>query len=402
MDKYSIPVSLSVDEKNVSQMFSDMDKSRLSCPQVCPSLIDGKEANFIQCPKADDENNPTALTISTQNCSQFLKYRGYILQSMSKEEEEFPVAFSILVYCCPHQVEALLRAIYRPQNYYCIHIDSKCSGTFKKCMRSLADCLPNVFIATKLERVKWGSFGVVAAELSCMKDLLRYKKWKYLINLTGQEFPLKTNLQIVRILKILNGANDINAKIIPKKRFRILFNYDDEGRVIGKKEPLPFNMTFLSGSTHITATREFVNFTINNPKAQVYIKWVNGTKIPDETVFSILNGNPQFGVPGAYKGPLSSINDVPFLSRYKIWSDDVNGICGGYFRRGVCVFGPDDLPQLVNRFELFANKFTGNDPHQVITRRCLDEWLFNRTKNEYLRRYAFDLRPYPSLPQVYP
>lgn len=92
-----------------------------------------------------------------------------------------------------------------------------------------------------------------------------------------------------------------------KKRFRILFNYDDEGRVIGKKEPLPFNMTFLSGSTHITATREFVNFTINNPKAQVYIKWVNGTKIPDETVFSILNGNPQFGVPGAYKGQIFTV-----------------------------------------------------------------------------------------------
>ncbi|CAE1312489.1 GCNT1 [Acanthosepion pharaonis] len=267
MDKYSIPVSLSADEKKVSQIFSDIEKSRLSCPQVCSSLIAGKEANFIQCPKADDENNPTALTSSTQNCSQFLKYRGYILRSMTKEEEQFPVAFSILVYCCPHQVEALLRAIYRPQNYYCIHIDSKSSGTFKKCMRSLADCLPNVFIATKMEKVKWGNFGVVAAELSC---------------------------------------------------------------------------------------------------------------------------------------PLSSINAVPFLSRYKIWSDDVNGICGGYYRRGVCVFGPDDLPRLVNRFELFANKFTGNNPDNVITRRCLDEWLFNRTRNEYLRRYTFDLRPYHSLPQVYP
>ena len=46
----------------------------------------------------------------------------------------------------------------------------------------------------------------------CMDDLLKsHIKWKYFINLTGQEFPLKTNLELVRILKSLDGANSMDG-----------------------------------------------------------------------------------------------------------------------------------------------------------------------------------------------
>ena len=37
--------------------------------------------------------------------------------------------------------------------------------------------------------------------------------FRYFINLTGQEFPLKTNGEIVEILKILNGANNMEGTI---------------------------------------------------------------------------------------------------------------------------------------------------------------------------------------------
>lgn len=38
-----------------------------------------------------------------------------------------------------------------------------------------------------------------------------YVKWRYFINLTGQEFPLKTNKELVKILKSFKGANDISG-----------------------------------------------------------------------------------------------------------------------------------------------------------------------------------------------
>ncbi len=48
----------------------------------------------------------------------------------------------------------------------------------------------------------------------CMHDLWRRSvRWRYFINLTGREFPLKTNLELVRILTTYNGSNDIDGTL---------------------------------------------------------------------------------------------------------------------------------------------------------------------------------------------
>lgn len=111
------------------------------------------------------------------------------------------------------QVLHLLRAIYRPQNYYCIHVDSKSDPQFREVITTITYCLNNVFLSSRSVDVKWGTFTVLEPELICMEDLWKYKAWKYFINLTGQEFPLKTNLEIVRILTAYRGANDVSASV---------------------------------------------------------------------------------------------------------------------------------------------------------------------------------------------
>lgn len=63
----------------------------------------------------------------TEDCESFRSERGYILRPMSRDEEEFPIAFSILMYRDIEQMERMLRAIYAPQNAYCIHVDRKVS-----------------------------------------------------------------------------------------------------------------------------------------------------------------------------------------------------------------------------------------------------------------------------------
>jgi len=52
---------------------------------------------------------------------------------------------------------------------------------------------------------------VLLPEINCMHDLMRYyrRQFRYFINLTGQEFPLRTNLELVRIARIFNGSNDV-------------------------------------------------------------------------------------------------------------------------------------------------------------------------------------------------
>jgi len=149
----------------------------------------------------------------SRDCDHFVTERRYITSPVSKEEEDFPLAFSILIFQDVEQFERLLRAIYRPQNFYCIHVDKKSDKFVHDTAAGISRCFPNVFVATQWYDVAWGTFSVVEPELACMEELLKYKKWKYFINLTGQEFPLKTNWEIVRILKKFNGANNLEGTV---------------------------------------------------------------------------------------------------------------------------------------------------------------------------------------------
>ena len=71
-----------------------------------------------------------------RNCSVFLSDRKYISTPLNKEEEGFPIAFSIMVYKDMVQVERMFRLIYRPQNLYCFHVDSKSDRDFYRAMRA--------------------------------------------------------------------------------------------------------------------------------------------------------------------------------------------------------------------------------------------------------------------------
>lgn len=64
----------------------------------------------------------------TADCPSFIKKRKYITEPLSKEEAEFPIAYSIVVHHKIEMLDRLLRAIYMPQNFYCIHVDKKIRG----------------------------------------------------------------------------------------------------------------------------------------------------------------------------------------------------------------------------------------------------------------------------------
>ena len=108
--------------------------------------------------------------------------------------------------------ERLLRAIYRPQNYYCIHVDLTADPMVYSAVEAVAACFDNVMLASYRLDVQWSSYTVLEPDLICMEQLWKYKDWFYFINLTGEEFPLRTNLELVRIFKILDGANAVAAQ----------------------------------------------------------------------------------------------------------------------------------------------------------------------------------------------
>jgi len=147
-------------------------------------------------------------------CTQYISQRRFTMQPLSGEEAAFPLAFSIVMFRDVELFERLLRAIYRPQNFYCVHVDKKSASAIHKAVAAIASCFSNVFIAPYVVDVQWGTYTVLEPEIICMEALLSHsRKWRYFINLTGQEFPLKTNWDIVKILKVLRGANNIEGTI---------------------------------------------------------------------------------------------------------------------------------------------------------------------------------------------
>lgn len=164
-----------------------------------------KQENETRIPTSD-----RSYIFDSQRCQEFITNRQYITKSVDDEEANFSIAFSILMFKDVEQTERLLRMIYRPQNYYCIHVDFKSPPETYEAISSIAECFPNVILASHRSDVRWGEFSVLEPDLTCMKDLLKWR-WKYFINLTGQEMPLKTNYQLVQILSVFNGANDVEC-----------------------------------------------------------------------------------------------------------------------------------------------------------------------------------------------
>ena len=71
----------------------------------------------------------------TESCEDFIKSRGYIMSSLTKEEEDFPIAYSIVWFRDPELFERLFRSVYRPQNFYCIHLDDKVRREFYEVLK---------------------------------------------------------------------------------------------------------------------------------------------------------------------------------------------------------------------------------------------------------------------------
>ncbi|XP_064597380.1 beta-1,3-galactosyl-O-glycosyl-glycoprotein beta-1,6-N-acetylglucosaminyltransferase-like [Liolophura sinensis] len=322
----------------------------------------------------------------TSDCTHFKLFRGYITDHLSTEEMNFPIAFSIIMYKDIEQTERLLRAIYQPQNYYCIHVDGKSEDSIKNGMKAVAKCFDNVFLVEKPVAVVWGKFTVLEAELLCMKELWAYQKWKYFINLTGQEFPLKTNFELVKILKAYNGSNNLEGTRESANKDRWI-----------QAGPPPHGIIPTKGSVHIAASRGFVGFLLKNQIALDFLEWVKKTSIPDETFFSTLNHNPHLGVPGSYKGrPETDLTSYHFLTRYKIWDGGMfSRPCKGKYHNSICIFGTDDLPSLTLQPHLFANKFHWD--FQPYAWDCLEEWHFNKTRDGFLHKTDFDVSYYKTL-----
>lgn len=248
---------------------------------------------------------------ATSRCQAYIQARGYATH-VPEEEAEFPLAYSITIHKHADQFERLLRVIYRPNNYYCIHVDKKSSKKLHAAIKAIADCFDNVFVASKLEVVVYGGFTRLQADLNCMEDLFhRYTDWKYLLNLAGTELPLKSNKELVYLLKLYKGRNIVgkNHKVLPsrwKQRYLTrVVNMTGSIKVVNKTNTKPpFNLTMIKGSAYAIFSRDMIGYILHDPLPIKFLKWCSHTYSPDEHYWATLNdldGNPHLKTPGASK-----------------------------------------------------------------------------------------------------
>ncbi|KAA0719918.1 Beta-1,3-galactosyl-O-glycosyl-glycoprotein beta-1,6-N-acetylglucosaminyltransferase 4 [Triplophysa tibetana] len=349
--------------------------------EVGKCLVVRRNKKYVEPP---DKN----IVNATSDCVRFLASQGFNELQGSEFEREFPLAYSLVVHKNADLVERLLRAIYMPHNVYCIHYDLKSSDDFKSAMQGLASCLPNVFIASKLERVQYAGISRLKADLNCLYDLLESEvKWKYVINLCGQDFPLRTNAELVSDLQTLKGMNMVESKRPGGKMQRWSFHHalkNDKAEyheypvsTSEDKPPPPHNIEMFVGSAYFTLSREFALFVQWSSLAKDFLFWSEDTFSPDEHFWATLVRVP--GVPGEVPRSDPDITELHSKTRLVKWSyleENLYPPCTGDHIRSVCIFGVGELRWLLNYGHWFANKVDPNvDPILI---ECLEVKLLGK------------------------
>ena len=288
---------------------------------------------------------------------------------MTKDEEQLPIAYAFTIYKGARLFERILRAIYMPNNVYCIHIDKKSPEVFRRAIHAIIRCLPNVFISAVSTDVIWAHFSVVQAQLNCVEELLQSPvKWKYYISLVGQDFPLYENKEIVRALHILKNHNSIESLPMPKARVmrtKFVHIFKNDGSYVQKtkpKSPPPHNISIFKGSTHIVAIREFVDFVLHSKIGKDFTEFLKDTLVPDETIYASLQQHPL--APGGIHG-----KQIGWISRALIWLRNTRQICHGTWVRSLCWIDVEDLRWALgeeNKKKLFVHKIPFNFNEELI------------------------------------
>ncbi|XP_039988188.1 beta-1,3-galactosyl-O-glycosyl-glycoprotein beta-1,6-N-acetylglucosaminyltransferase 3 [Xiphias gladius] len=375
----------SLSDLRIPQQFSS---DLLGCSAIINGDIEGKKSELevlLASRKRQNILSEDFYLNVTKDCQAYIERRGFITVPLSEEENDFPIAYSMVIHEKIEMFERLLRALYAPQNIYCVHVDQKSSKEFQKAVEAIVACLPNVFLASKLEIVVYASWSRVQADLNCMKDLLNsHIQWRYLLNTCGSDFPIKTNGEIVKALKALNGRNSLESEATSdSKKGRWMYHYNVDNSVIWtnvRKSPPPISSPMFSGNAYFVVTRAFVKHVMQDREVRKFLEWEKDTYSPDEHLWATLQRMPS--IPGSVPANIKyDVSDMHALARVVKWSylagDMKNGApyspCTGAYRRAVCVYGAGDLHWLLRQHHLLANKF---DPEiDDIAIRCMEAVL---------------------------
>lgn len=212
------------------------------------------------------------------------------------------IAYLILVHRYPTQFKRLFNAIYHPDNFYLIHIDKKSSSELHNEINVFLMEYDNVEILES-ENTLWGGYSLVNAELRAISHLLTTKgNWQFFINLSGQDFPLKSQEYMHDFLK--NNIDTDFLKVLDQRELRSdtlhrIENYvtEVEDKIISEpiiKRPFLHGVTPYIGNQWMILSRKFCEFITYSPEVDRFKEFYEHTLIADEGFFQTVIMNTSY------------------------------------------------------------------------------------------------------------
>lgn len=208
------------------------------------------------------------------------------------------IAYLVLVHRFPEQFKRLFKTIHDPANFYLIHVDKNSGPELEADIRGFLAAYPNSEVLES-KAALWGGYSLVDAELRGMARLLEMgQDWEVFINLSGQDFPLKTQKYIKTFLAQRRGKEFIKASdqqqvrpdTMPRVQKYVFELRDRMVRTVLSRKFLEGATPYI-GNQWMMVSRRFCQFVCHDARADRYKAFYRNTFIADEGFFQTVMMN---------------------------------------------------------------------------------------------------------------
>ena len=418
----------------------------------------------VRLANVEDDENPIssqhlpwsthdAIIERTKDCAKYFDvfpvlYFNQILQKYEKQNLKLThsLAFSHLVHKEIAIYEAFLSVYFRPNDFYCIHVDKEAKTKVWRAVEGLVKCYSTkmnngkIVLIDKKEsyKVRWGQDQMLKADIKCIQKLLELRKrskspWSHSISMAGSELPLVTYASFKTTLSEALGKDDssLESFVMPNYQLKRRLNKkaiknctvcpDDqntETRKWNKQTPLEFSfvnplnkamtykMQVYKGLRSVILSAKDAEFMVNHPVGKQFYQWIEKSSMTEEHFYSSLirvKVDPKTSEITQDRD--TTRNDMlhGLCIRYTHWYYGVRmggktykrKACFGNFNHAICNFNLFDLEKLKEASEhcLIGNKFSLDiDTSAVIvhwsnlmSRSFEETGKFSKTMNEYAK-----------------
>ena len=276
-----------------------------------------------------------AIIKRTKDCKKYFDnypvlYFNRIIEKYEKKtlKPAYSLAFSHLLHKEIAIYEAFLSIYFRPNDFYCIHVDKESKEKVWKAVEGLVKCYSSKMIHGKIVlldkkesfKVHWAQDQMLKADIKCIERLLELRKgskspWRYSISMAGSELPLVTYATLrSRLTNALgNDGSSVESFTMPNYQLKRRLSKkamadcticpDEKNTEVRKwksKTPLQFEFTnplktdkkytmrVYKGLRSVILSYKDADFMVNHPVGKQFYQWIEKSSMTEEHFYSSL------------------------------------------------------------------------------------------------------------------